>query len=126
HDPLVGGIEEVDHPRGLDRNLQDRVGRADGERLREVAGIAHGPENLSVAWPDQSGEAGGGSVNTNQAMFTPHTISRPTRIDSNSRGGMPKCPDSVGKRASTRISEYRTTAATRSALPGPVLMPPWA
>ena len=38
---LVARIEEMDHPRRLERDLQDRVGRADGQRLSEVAGVSH-------------------------------------------------------------------------------------
>jgi hypothetical protein len=38
---LVRRVEEVDHPRGCDRDLEQRVGGALGERLGEVTGIAH-------------------------------------------------------------------------------------
>ena len=38
---LVGEVEEVDHPRGRERDLAERLGRADGEGLEEVAGVSH-------------------------------------------------------------------------------------
>ena len=38
---LVRGVEEVDHPRGLDRDLGGRLGGADGERISELAWISH-------------------------------------------------------------------------------------
>src|SRR5215213_5818298 len=38
---LVRRVEEVDHARGPDRDLEQRSGRALGERLGEVAGVAH-------------------------------------------------------------------------------------
>ena len=38
---LVGGVEEVDHPRRQERDLPDRLGRADGEGLEEVSGVSH-------------------------------------------------------------------------------------
>ena len=41
-DLLVRRVEEVDHPRGRERDLEHRVGRADGEGLDEVAGVAQG------------------------------------------------------------------------------------
>jgi len=37
----VAGIEEVDHARGAHRDVVPRLRRADRERLREVAGVAH-------------------------------------------------------------------------------------
>ena len=40
-DLLVARVEEVDHPRRGHGNLEQRVGRADGEGLGEVTGIAH-------------------------------------------------------------------------------------
>ena len=39
---LVARIEEMDHPRRLDRDLEDRRRRADRKRLSEVAGVSHG------------------------------------------------------------------------------------
>ena len=42
---LVREVEEVDHPRRLERDLGERFGRPDGEGLEEVTGIAH--ERLS-------------------------------------------------------------------------------
>jgi hypothetical protein len=39
---LVGEVEEVDHPRGLERDLARRLGRVDGEWLEEVSGVAQG------------------------------------------------------------------------------------
>jgi hypothetical protein len=38
---LVRGVEEVDHPRGLDRDLDRRLGGADGERMCELARVSH-------------------------------------------------------------------------------------
>ena len=38
---LVGEVQEVDHPRGPERDLGRRCGRPDGQRLEEVAGVAH-------------------------------------------------------------------------------------
>ena len=38
---LVGEVEEVDHPRGLDRDLAQRLGGADRLRLEEVSGVSH-------------------------------------------------------------------------------------
>ena len=37
---LVGEVQEVDHPRRLERDLEDRVGGADGQRLSEIAGVS--------------------------------------------------------------------------------------
>jgi hypothetical protein len=39
---LVGEVEEVDHPRGRDRDLAQRLGGADGKGLEEGTGVAHG------------------------------------------------------------------------------------
>ena len=42
--PTIFGFdarEEVDHPRRAERDLPDRLGRADGERAEEVLGAAH-------------------------------------------------------------------------------------
>jgi hypothetical protein len=41
---LVREVEEVDHPRGLQRDLGRRVRGSDRERLGELAGIPHGAE----------------------------------------------------------------------------------
>ena len=38
----------MDHPRGLERHLEDRVGRAEGERLGEVAWVSHRPESYRL------------------------------------------------------------------------------
>jgi hypothetical protein len=46
---LVREVEEVDHPRGLERDLPERLGRAHGQRLEEVTGVSHRPLNLSFA-----------------------------------------------------------------------------
>src|SRR6185312_2829557 len=37
---LVGEVQEMDHPRGLERDLQDRRGGADRERLSEVTRVS--------------------------------------------------------------------------------------
>ena len=37
---LVGEVEEMDHPRGLERDLEQRRGGADRERLSEVTGVS--------------------------------------------------------------------------------------
>src|SRR4051794_8238269 len=47
---LVARVEEVDHPRRLERDLRDRRRGADGEGLREVAGIAHGRDDIDWRW----------------------------------------------------------------------------
>ena len=41
HHLLVREVEEVDHPRRLDRDLPQRLRRADGEGLEEVSWVAH-------------------------------------------------------------------------------------
>ena len=41
HHLLVGEVEEVDHPRRLEGDLGQRIGRPDGLGLEEVARIAH-------------------------------------------------------------------------------------
>ena len=41
HHLRVRRREEVDHPRRPDRDLPDRLGRADGQRAEEVLGAAH-------------------------------------------------------------------------------------
>ena len=46
HHLLVGEVQEVDHPRGPQRDLGQRGGRADGQRLEEVAGVAHGRDDI--------------------------------------------------------------------------------
>ena len=46
---LVREVEEVDHPRGLERDLAERLGGADCERLEEVAWVSHRLVNLSFA-----------------------------------------------------------------------------
>ena len=38
----IARVEEVDHPRGAEGNLAQRLGRADAERLGEVSRVAHG------------------------------------------------------------------------------------
>ena len=38
---LVARVEEVDHPRGLDRDLAQGLGSADREGLKEIAGRPH-------------------------------------------------------------------------------------
>ena len=43
---LVGEVQEVDHPRGLEGNLARRFGRADREGLVEGSGIAQ----VSLSW----------------------------------------------------------------------------
>ncbi len=37
---LVGEVEEVDHPRGLEGDLADRLGCVDRKRLEEVSGVS--------------------------------------------------------------------------------------
>ncbi len=37
---LVGEVEEVDHPGGLEWDLAHRLGGVDGEGLEEVAGVS--------------------------------------------------------------------------------------
>ena len=39
---LVGEVEEVDHPRGLDRDLAQRLRCADRQRVKEVSGVSQG------------------------------------------------------------------------------------
>ena len=39
---LVGEVEEVDHPRRLDRNLAQRLRRSDRLRVEEVSGVSQG------------------------------------------------------------------------------------
>ena len=46
HHLLVGEVQEVDHPRGPQRDLGQRGGRSDGQRLEEVAGVAHGRDDI--------------------------------------------------------------------------------
>ena len=43
---LVGEVQEVDHPGGLEGDLAGRLGRVDGEWLEEVAGVAQ----VCVSW----------------------------------------------------------------------------
>ncbi len=43
---LVARVEEVDHPRGWERDLRERVRGAGCERLEEVTGMSHG----GVSW----------------------------------------------------------------------------
>ena len=51
---LVRGVEEVDHPRGLDRHLADRVGGADRQGLAEVSGVAQVRSPGSLSGPKAS------------------------------------------------------------------------
>ena len=44
HHLLVGEIEEVDHPGGLERYFQHRRRSTDGERFSEVTGVSHAAE----------------------------------------------------------------------------------
>ena len=46
---LVREVEEVDHPRGLERDLAQRLRRVDREGLEEVTWIAHGAPQ-STRW----------------------------------------------------------------------------
>src|SRR5919108_653347 len=53
---LVREVKEVDHPRGLEGDLAERLRRPDGERPEEVSGVAHGagqdtaPLGLRARW----------------------------------------------------------------------------
>src|SRR3954451_24979569 len=47
---LVRRVEEVDHPRRLRRDVEDRRRRADRQGLREVAGVAHGGDDIDWQW----------------------------------------------------------------------------
>ena len=72
---LVRRVEEVDHPRGRDRDLEQRIGGADGERLGEVTGIAHAGATLAPAAsvaPHIAEVAGSGhmSSETNRSVET--------------------------------------------------------
>ena len=64
---LVRGVEEMDHPRGLERDLAWRVRRADRQGLEEVAGVPHGAREISPAScrlgqaPNRLAESKGGS-----------------------------------------------------------------
>ena len=46
---LVGEVEEVDHPRGLERDLADGSGASIASGLEEVAGVAHGAGTLALS-----------------------------------------------------------------------------
>ena len=46
---LVREVEEMDHPRGLEGDLAERLGGVDRERLEEVTWVSHRPVNLSFA-----------------------------------------------------------------------------
>ena len=46
---LVREVEEMDHPRGLEGDLAERLRRVDRERLEEVTWVSHRPLNLSFA-----------------------------------------------------------------------------
>ena len=66
---LVRGVEEMDHPRGLDRHLEHGIGGSDRERLGEVTWVAHGVSwssfgagNASVASLSSSATKAGGDV----------------------------------------------------------------
>ena len=50
---LVGEVEEVDHPRRLERDLEDRIGGADRQWLAEVAGVSH----VMISWSEWAAEA---------------------------------------------------------------------
>ena len=63
-DLLVGGVEEVDHPRRRDRDLERRIGGADGEGLGEVAWVSHAPATLQTGFA-----RGRGSSAARQALL---------------------------------------------------------
>jgi hypothetical protein len=46
---LVRGVEEVDHPRGLEGDLVRRLGGVDRERLEELSGVSHVRNAIWVA-----------------------------------------------------------------------------
>ena len=54
---LVARIEEVDHPRRADRDVDPRVRRADREGLADVAGVAHG-----YSWAGRAGAIEAGQI----------------------------------------------------------------
>ena len=56
---LVRGVEEVDHPRRLERDLEHRLGRADRERVSEVAGVSHLGSSSDRSWRGRNGNAPG-------------------------------------------------------------------
>ena len=52
-DLLVREVEEVDHPRGLEGHLAERLRGIDGKRFEEVAGISHRrAQSIVRAMPD--------------------------------------------------------------------------
>src|SRR6188474_746995 len=63
---LVGEVQEVDHPRGLDGDLTQRLGGADRLRLEEVSGVSHAAPRvvrpLSVATLTKRAFVAGGGV----------------------------------------------------------------
>ena len=68
---LVGGVEEMDHPRGDERDLLDGVRSSDGERQPELAGVSQ------VVSLGQAPAVSPDSVSARKAMCTPITIRRP-------------------------------------------------
>ena len=70
---LVREVEEVDHPRGREGDLAERLRGADGERLEEVTGVAHGPGRLLTCraaisrLPRPMSETSTMGIETNQA-----------------------------------------------------------
>ena len=52
---LVGEVQEVDHPRGLERDLQERRGGADRKRLSEVTGVSQSSSLLIDSVTNASG-----------------------------------------------------------------------
>ena len=91
---LVGEVEEVDHPRRQERDLAERLGRVDGERLEEVSWVPHARLNLpvdTIARPltDQSTNVAEDSMTETNQAEREASGARPTAATSRSSRSAP-------------------------------------
>ena len=104
HHLLVGEVQEVDHPRGPERDLGQRCGRPDGQRLEEVAGVAHVGDDIDSP------------VNVLRCYSLRHAPSPARRARRLSR--RPRCgPGPPRSRDAPRPSSTSTLAQVRYAVP---------
>ena len=94
---LVRGVEEMDHPRGPERHLEHRIGRADGERVGELAGVSQ--VVLLIGFGRGARDASGGQrCRIGRPAYTAQLVKRPA-----DRRGPPT------RRSMPKLSEFRSS-----------------
>ena len=112
---LVAGVEEVDHPRRLERDLEDRLGGADGERLGEVAGVSHGPGPILTARVNAGTLASPMTEQHPQSrpIRPPARRAAPTRTAATSRSSRSAPSTSTGRRRPSPRATTTSSACSR-------------